>query len=59
MTTQEEEIKQIETEGEILTHLNKLYELLQVSDRIEAEEMLGHVAEFKAELEGDKGSSDQ
>ena len=45
--TQEDEIRQIEIENEIVTLLDKLYVVLMKSDRIEAEEQLGHIAQFK------------
>lgn len=47
MATQEEESRQIEIENEIMLCLNKLYFLLQESDKIEAEEQLGYVAQWK------------
>jgi len=58
MIDQEDEIKQINIENKISMALNDLYELLQASDRIEAEELLGKIAEAKAEWEGDYASKD-
>jgi len=54
--TQEEEARQIEIENNIDKMFQQLYDSLNVSDRIEAEEVLGHVAEAKAIWEQDTGS---
>ena len=55
---QEQEHKQMQIETEIGKTFKKLYDLLLASDKIEAEEALGCVAEGKARWEADKGSFD-
>jgi len=52
----EHERKQIDLEKKIQKHLNELYEMLRLSDRIEAEGALGYVAQAKAEWEDGDGS---
>ncbi len=52
MLDQENEHQQMEIEASIRRCLNELYELLQMSDVVEAEEQLGYIAEFKAFWEG-------
>jgi len=44
---QENEYKQMTIEEEISKTFQNLYDLLQVSDRVEAEEALGHIAQAK------------
>ena len=56
MADQAEEHRQMQIEADIEFHLNQLYEALKISDNPEAEELLGHVAEWKAKVEGDTGS---
>jgi len=56
---QEEEIRQMGIEKAINKAFDVLYTVLQLSDRIEAEESLGMVAEAKAVWENDAGSSDK
>lgn len=53
---QEEETRQIELEKEINKTFQKLYDDLNASDRIEAEEALGHLSVAKAIWEQDAGS---
>lgn len=58
MINQENEYRQIELEQEITDYLNGLYALLQSSDRVEADEVLGLVAHAKAVWENDLASFD-
>ena len=55
-TDQQNEQLQMRVEALIRTGLNIAYKNLLCSDRPEAEEHLGKVAEMKAFWEGDKGS---
>ena len=46
VTDQEEELRQIELDNDIHKKAYELYELLNLSDREEAEELRGHIAEL-------------
>ena len=59
MADQQNEHYQIELESEISKTFNKLYTLLESSDKIEADESMGHVAEGKAIWENDTGSVEE
>lgn len=55
-TDQANEQLQMKVEAMIIKGLDLAYKNLLISDRPEAEEHLGKVAEMKAFWEGDKGS---
>lgn len=56
---QENEEQQAYLERDIARSLDEVYHFLQKSDRPEAEEHLGHIAQMKAFWEGDAASEDQ